>query len=39
MSNFPKTVKNRKRLGSAVKKKLSFEDNYVLGILVKREIL
>lgn len=39
MSNFRKTMKNRKRLGIAVKKKLSFEGNYVLGIFVKREIL
>lgn len=39
MFNFQKTVKNRKRLRITVKKKQSFEDNYVLGILVKREIL
>lgn len=39
MSNVRKTVKNRKRLGNAVEKKQSFEDNYVLGILVKRAIL
>lgn len=40
MSNFRKTTKNQKqRLGRAVKKKLSFEDNYVLGIFVKRHFI
>lgn len=39
MSKVRKTVKNRKRLGNAVEKKQSFEDDYKLGILLKREIL